>query len=195
MRAWKGEEHGLADLTPAEKTQVEEDDILLWRSIFLWMISTYLCRARQVRKEVGFLLEQPATPKSYMPQCVSFWDTEEWSKLKEEFGFSETTFCQGHHGGAATNLLQWQKLGAASRRTPNEKTSSTTIRSSSELSRWAPRCDEHGGRGTSDSSCQSTAKISSLSWEEHLRHGHIPFRRDCLVCQQSLQQQPPLTEE
>ena len=34
-------------------------------------------------------------------------------------------------------------------------------------------------------------KISSLSWEEHLRHGHIPFRRDCLVCQQSLQQQPP----
>ena len=27
--------------------------------------------------------------------------------------------------------------------------------------------------------------------EEHLRHGHIPFRRDCLVCQQSLQQQPP----
>ena len=81
VRAWKGEEHRLADLTPAEKTQVEEDDILLWRSIFLWMISTYLRRARQVRKEVGFLLEQPATPKSYMPQCVSFWDTE--GRIKE----------------------------------------------------------------------------------------------------------------
>ena len=28
-------------------------------------------------------------------------------------------------------------------------------------------------------------RISS-SWEEHLGHGHIPFRRNCLVCQQSL---------
>ena len=34
-------------------------------------------------------------------------------------------------------------------------------------------------------------KLAPLSWQEHLQHGHVPFRRDCLVCQQSLQQQPP----
>ena len=34
-------------------------------------------------------------------------------------------------------------------------------------------------------------KLAQLSWQEHLQHGHVPFRCDCLVCQQSLQQQPP----
>jgi hypothetical protein len=36
-----------------------------------------------------------------MPECVSFWDTKEWKKLKEEFNFEETTFSQDRHGGAA----------------------------------------------------------------------------------------------
>ena len=34
-------------------------------------------------------------------------------------------------------------------------------------------------------------KMAELSWQEHIQHGHIPFRRGCLICQQSLQQQPP----
>ena len=34
-------------------------------------------------------------------------------------------------------------------------------------------------------------KLAPLSWQEHLQHGHVPFRRDCLVYQQSLQQEPP----
>ena len=122
VTAWEGEEHGLADLNPAEKAQVEEDDILMWRFIFLWMIATYLQEARQVQRPVGFLLEQPASPKHYMPQCVSFWDTTEWLKLMEEFGFSEATFCQGHHGGAATKpTIYGRKIGAEPRRTSNEE--------------------------------------------------------------------------
>ena len=122
VSAWEGEEHGLADLNPAEKAQVEEDDILMWRFIFLWMIATYLRQARQVQRPVGFLLEQPASPKHYMPQCVSFWDTTEWLKLMEEFGFSEATFCQGHHGGAATKpTIYGRKIGAEPRRTSNEE--------------------------------------------------------------------------
>ena len=192
VRAWKGEEHGLADLTPAEKTQVEEDDILMWRFIFLWMIATYLRRARQVQKPVGFLLEQPASPKNYMPQCVSFWDTVQWMKLKEEFGFAETTFCQGHHGGAATKPTTMAgnlQLNPEDHRM--KKTSSTAIRSSSELSRWAPGVMNMVAEALLTQIVNRQPRISSLSWEEHLRHGHIPFRRDCLVCQQSLQQQPP----
>ena len=54
VTAWEGEEHGLADLNPAEKAQVEEDDILMWRFIFLWMIATYLRQARQVQSQLVF---------------------------------------------------------------------------------------------------------------------------------------------
>ena len=71
------------------------------------------------------------------------------------------------------------------------KTSSTTIRSSAELSRWAPGVMNMVAEALLTQVINRQPKISSLSWEEHLRHGHIPFRRDCLVCQQSLQQQPP----
>ena len=28
-------------------------------------------------------------------------------------------------------------------------------------------------------------EIKSLSWAEHVAHGHIPFRKDCLICQQA----------
>jgi hypothetical protein len=85
-----------------EQRQLDEDDVLMWRFIFLWMVATYLRQAREVQKPVGFLLEQPASPRHYMPECVSFWDTKEWKKLEEEFNFEETTFSQDRHGGAAT---------------------------------------------------------------------------------------------
>ena len=33
--------------------------------------------------------------------------------------------------------------------------------------------------------------LKPLSWQEHIDHGHVPYRRDCFTCQQSLQQQAP----
>ena len=101
IRAWHGGEHGLSDLSPAEQRRLDEDDVLMWRFIFLWMVATYVRQAQEVQKPAGFLLEQPASPRRYMPECVSFWDTKEWRKFKEEFNFEETTFSQDRHGGAA----------------------------------------------------------------------------------------------
>lgn len=31
----------------------------------------------------------------------------------------------------------------------------------------------------------------ALSWSEHLAFRHVPYRRDCRVCQESSQQCPP----
>ena len=52
---------------------IEEDDILLWRMIFLAMASNYINEARKDPRPVGFTLEQPASPKDYKPEVVSFW--------------------------------------------------------------------------------------------------------------------------
>lgn len=76
VRRWGNEEeHGIKDATPEE--------------------------VRGIQEKMGFGLEQPASPKSYKPEVVSWWDTMEWEKLKEEFGWEEVTFRQKPLGGAA----------------------------------------------------------------------------------------------
>ena len=65
------------------------------------------------------------------------------------------------------------------------------IKSSAELSRWAPGTMSMVTEALLAQVIHRKPKLAPLSWQEHLQHGHVPFRRDCLVCQQSLQQQPP----
>ena len=33
--------------------------------------------------------------------------------------------------------------------------------------------------------------LKALSWDEHIRNGHCPYRRDCRVCQETLSRQKP----
>ena len=74
VRSWKDQQiYGLHELTEQERKKVQEDDIMLWRMIFLFMISTYVRRAKGDKFVVRFLLEQPASPKERMPDCVSLW--------------------------------------------------------------------------------------------------------------------------
>ena len=127
-----------------------------------------------------------------MPECVSFWDTKEWKKLKEEFNFEDATFSQDRHGGAATKpttMASNLNLNVESHRMP--RCNVTKIKSSSELSRWAPGTMSMVAEALLTQIVHCQPKLAPLSWQEHLQHGHVPFRRDCLVCQQSLQQQPP----
>ena len=90
-----GVEKNLACLTfqrSRKNKSLKTEDVLLWRFLFLWMVASYLRAAKQVPRKVGLLLEQPASPRKYMPECVSFWDTSEWKSLRKNFGLKETTF-------------------------------------------------------------------------------------------------------
>ena len=196
VRKWGGQEHGLNDLSASEQRQVQEDDVLLWRFLFLWMAATYLREARQVHRPSGLLLEQPASPRRYMPEwsrmciSVSFCGTDEWQQPKKEFNLQEGTFCQGHQGGATvkpTTVAGNLDLNVEGHKM--QKAEDMEAQSSSQLSRWAP------GTMNRVSEVLLTKVVhqqpSPLSWQEHIQHGHVPFRWDCLVCQQSLQQPPP----
>ena len=92
IRKWDGEEFGVKDASPEERRIIEEDDVLLWRMVFLYLVAEYLRRARGEKREVKFTVEQPASPRSYKPEVVSWWDTEEWKKLQAEFDFKEYTY-------------------------------------------------------------------------------------------------------
>lgn len=80
----KDQVYGLDGLTKEEEEKVVEDGILLWRSIFLFMIASYVNQAMGLDRKVGFILEQLASPKSYMPEVVSLWDQEDWKKRLEK---------------------------------------------------------------------------------------------------------------
>lgn len=44
LRKWGGEEFGRVDLTKEEKKKVVEDDTLLWRGLFLYVVSVHVRR-------------------------------------------------------------------------------------------------------------------------------------------------------
>ena len=73
----------------------------MWPMLFLFMVAEYTRRAQMKVDPVHLVLEQPASPKSYEPEAVSFWDTKEWKGIRDEFKLNEVTFNQGNLGGLA----------------------------------------------------------------------------------------------
>ena len=193
LRAWGGQEFGLHDLTPEERLIVSEDDILLWRMVFLYLVATYMAQARQLPDQVGFLLEQPASPHEYVPETVSFWRTDQWKALKTEMGFWETTYQQGRLGGAVPKPTTFGgnlRLNVEKHRM-KKCSSKGEIKSSKDLARWSPGTMSMVAESLLTQVIQQTPKLRPLSWEEHIRYGHVPYRRDCAICQQAMQQQAP----
>lgn len=141
VRSWEDDQiYGLHSLDPGELKKVQEDDVMLWRMIFLYMVATYVNQASpEPRQLIGFLLEQPASPKQYQPECVSLWDQPDWKKVAEEFQLQHCTLNQGDFGGMAVkpttfaNNLDLQPVGSSKR-----PRSTLVPTDSKELSRWAP---------------------------------------------------------
>ena len=193
VRAWKGEEYGKKDLSEKEKKMVEEDDILLWRQIFLFMIATYARRARGHDHPLAFVLEQPSSPRGYKPEVVSFWDQWEWHEIKKEFELKETHFTQKSLGGEATKPTT---LGTSLDLVPEDfqikgPVCPGGVRSSKDLARWPPGLMRMLAVAIKEQTMQSHARIAPMSWEDHIRFGHVPYRKDCKTCQETLQQQEP----
>ena len=67
----------------------------------------------------------------------------------------------------------------------------TGVQSSSQISRWAPGSMSMVSEALITQVVHQHPQLAPLLWQEHIQHGHVPFRRDCLMCQQSLQQQSP----
>ena len=101
IRCWDGGEFGAPWITSKEEAMLREDDVLMWRMLFLFMVAEYTRRAQMKVDPVHLVLEQPASPKSYEPEAVSFWDTKEWKGIRDEFKLNEVTFNQGNLGGLA----------------------------------------------------------------------------------------------
>ena len=198
VRDWNEGMWGSERNTKEEDKKVFEDDVLMWRLWTLAMVAIHVRRTQEEeRKEVKVLVEQPAEPQDF-PEVVSFWRTREWKKLQEVYRFNEMTFFQGDWDGKSPTPTT---VGGSLRlRSPRKKEkrledqrNQEPIRSSKDLERWAPGMMREVARAIylQVQEGEEGKSVRKLSWDEHLRLGHVPFRRDCLICQQSRQKQNP----
>lgn len=192
VRRWGGEEFGIEDATEEEKEKLKVDDILMWRMLFLGMLINYLRQARGINEDLPFSVEQPASPKDYNPEVVSFWNTSEWEDLKREFGWFETTFNQRPLGGAATKPTTF---GGSLLLRPEDhqlkSLSNAQVKHSWQLARWPPGLMNMVAEALLKQAMHQGPRLKYLSWEEHLAFGHTPARRDCRTCQECRQQANP----
>ena len=195
VRAWDGEEFGLKDLDAQERADVEEDDTLLWRAIFIFLVARYVRQAKGENTNLPKMtLEQPASPCDFLPEVVSFWETSEWKDLVKEFGFSELTFNQGEYGGMVSKPTTFGgdlRLQLPAPRPMGRYQLQGQHRDSKELARWSPGTMSMIARAIQEEIRGGSPKMLALSWTEHLRYNHTPYRRDCRVCQETLQKQRP----
>ena len=192
VRAWGGEEFGLADLKPKEKDQVEEDDILMFRSWMIWILAEETRKAEGKTEPVSFGLEQPAIPAN--DGVVTIWKTPQWRNFAEAYDFHRQAFNQGDFGGLAKKPTAWggnlpillpETRGGGKRRDVAGKTKEEIIAESKKLARWAPGMMRSVAASLQQITFRGKVVIKKLSWQEHLNANHVPFRRDCRVCQEA----------
>ena len=191
VREWGGEEWGRRDLTKEEKKKVQEDDVMMWRAITIALIAIHVGRAQRPEEEdAKFLVEQPAEDERF-PETVAFWRTEEWKMLRRFYNWKEVTFRQGDFGGKAckpTTVGGDLLLEEPEKREPRAVGG---VKTSKDLERWAPGMMREVARRIVQMIQKKKIQTKALSWSEHIQLGHVPFRRDCRVCQETRQKQNP----
>ena len=199
LREWSGGEFGIEGLKKYEKDQVEEDDILLFRFLFLYVVSDMTRRTRQEEQPTGLLVEQPADLEQW-PQVVTLWGTPEWKLLCQLHGLRVQRFDQSEFGAEATKptctggtlpLHIPMKGRKGKPRQIEGKSKQEIFEDSRRLARWPPAMMRSIAEAIQKDIFHENIKIRQLSWEEHLAAGHTPFRRDCQVCQQASARDKP----
>ena len=199
VRSWGDGEFGNQDLTEEEKAQVQEDDTLMWRMILLFIIAEEVNKIQDPRLSGGgrktwFGMEQPAFPH-YKPEVVSIWRTKQWARLCDLYGFEEVTFNQGDWGGDAVKPTTWGgslMIGLPERRSMDVKSRKDgEKRDSKTLARWAPGMMREVAKSLQEKVRVKKVVFQKLSWQEHVLHGHIPFRKDCRICQEASAKKAP----
>ena len=196
-----GKPWGLDELDEVERAKCHLDDLLLFRMVTLYIVAKIGRDARLSQEKennlqpvVRFLMEQPAAPE-HMPDVASFWRTEEWRVMKDHLNLDLVTFNQGAYGGMAvkqTSLaLNMDFTVPEDRGPPKAFLKAKHQVSSSDLARWAPGMMREIARQITSTIQKKRVTLKALSWQEHLAQGHVPFRRDCAVCQRAAAKDRP----
>lgn len=193
-RRWNGGEFGDEGISAEEQEKIDHDDEMMWKMILIYLVAEAARKVRYGKQKgkVSFLLEQPGPPW-YKPEVVSFWWTPQWEELQRRQGLWLLEVNQGDYGGEAvkptgpgTNLdVEPGHLVGRPKSRPEDGSGD-----SKALARWTPGLMKAIALAVYK---EINGKMSqrAIRWQEHLRAGHVPFHRDCRVCQQAAARDGP----
>ena len=207
------ERFGYDHLSVAQQQKADGDTALFLKQLGLYMHAEESWNENLwphmmgVKNKVGFLLESPQDPNSYLPrgegsQSASFWAWEETSYFLERYrpqGMSLISFDQGCFGHprkkpttCMTNLPDMGDLNEC-RSGTYEKALANNIEDrlnqTASWSLWAPGLRSAvkvsvlvllGWYGFSKPHLSKSLGIDQ--WKQHINQGHQPYRRDCRTC-------------
>ena len=193
LRSWSGGEWGVDGLSTYEASQLFTDDLLMMRFLLLYIVSETVRRAEGSEDPTTLVLEQPAAPED-RPEVVSWWRTPEWEKLAKLYHLHEQRVDQSEFGAVPTKPTViggnvWLHVPLPGRKGKSRDITGMTkaeiCESSRKLSRWPPMLMRSISECLQRDTMKQEVKLRALSWREHIAAGHTPFRKDCLICQQS----------
>ena len=201
LRGREGQErYGLPGLT-ARQQNLADHDATLWIKNLRWTMMV-----KEKRPTADILVEQPADPKDWKEggeNYPTFLTWEETVFMEEITGASRVTFDQGavgHRSNKPTTIIttleamqQLQGLKSQCSGMRWAKTVGERIEQSKELAAWAPGLVEaiaqavlQQGEERRVRALTKGDKDEAAMWEAHFAAGHTPYRRDCLLCVESM---------
>ena len=203
-RSWEdGQQWGRRDLTSEERRKCFDDDLMMLRMIMIYLVAEETRKAGGAindQDRTGFLLEHPSAPEDH-PEVVSWWRTQPWRRLQEAYKLTTYDLDQGELGGLAykpttlgTNMTlafpEHRVQGQAKMRREIGMTVEEIARQTKLLARWCPVMMS----GIAEASMRTVGqavKRRLFSWRTHIAREHVPFRKDCQVCQEGAARDRP----
>ena len=194
--------HGLPQLDARRQAQVHRDTALIAKQMLIWNVA-FVARAGAF---VGFFLEHPADPETYMKDVAagegypSLWKMQLWERFQETFAMHFISYDQGAMGHKAvkptSNGTNYEALLTMDgmRAIRSAVVPATTLPSDA-LARWAPGLRTRlveailGPQSLPVPEAvmreAMTKKMSADQrelWRQHLLADHQPYRPDCATC-------------
>ena len=206
LRSRTGEgRFGLQGLTAGQQ-ELADHDATLWLKNLWWMK-----KAKEKNPKVQLMAEQPQDPTEWMQGEVetmpSFLAWPETRSMIRWLGLEESRFDQGalHHVAVKPttvihNMKELQQIdGLKSEKKPYEEWPTDVkegIQRSKKMAEWAPGLVEVLMRAANRVlKEEEEVKMRTLSakerqevagWEAHFMANHVPYRRDCMICLESM---------
>ena len=211
LRTRNGDQRfGLHGLTAAQREMVDHDSAL-WVKNLWWM--------RYVKKKnpkAKLVLEQPQDPEEWREKredeeaCPSFLVWPETCETVEQLKLVTTRFEQGTVGAATpkptaviNNVHELQALEGLKASQRSEEWPMQVqegIEKSKRMAQWAPGMVNAIVEAMRKLKAEEEKMVKTLTtkeraeivdWEAHFASGHIPFRRDCMLCLESMGRSRP----